>query len=355
MAITARTLQLQAQLDDQLQALEDAQTRDLVRAWAEAWDEIAGDLTAALLEQLVAGERITRAQLLRSVRLARALAAVADRLTALAEQAGVRILGDLQAVIDTAGGAQASIIDSQLPPNATQLVDLDAWTRVDARQIAAIVERTTEQITSLTRPLPAETYAVVRRELIRGVAAGTNPRQTAARMMQRAERGFNGGLTRALTIARTETLDAYRTATQTAQAEHEDVLAGWIWDADLTPRTCRSCFRQHGRLFPLDKPGPEDHQQGRCARLLKTKSWAELGFDDVEEPDDLLQDAAATFAGFTAEEQRQILGVAGHDAWRRGEWPMEDWAQLRTTDGWRDSWAPAKPPQSGGRRRSRAA
>lgn len=361
MPITLRTQQLQREIDAQLRTIVDAQTRDLVRAWAEAWDETVADLRDALVEQLVAGERITRAQLLRSVRLARALAVVAERLTVLAQQAGVRIVSDLQAVLDVTGGAQASIIDSQLPPGAEQLIGLDLWTRVDAEAIAAIVARTTQQVTALTRPLPAETYAVVRRELIRGVVTGSNPRATAARMVDRAERGFNGGLTRALIIARTETLDASRAAAELAQAAEADLLAGWVWDADLSPRTCRACLRMHGRVFPLDQPGPQGHQQCRCARVPKTKSWAELGFDDVDEPDDLIEDAEVFFAGLTADQQRSILGVAGHAAWRRGQWPIADWAQLRSTDGWRDSWAPARPPtspasgQSLGRRRSRAA
>jgi SPP1 gp7 family putative phage head morphogenesis protein len=351
MAITADTLRLEQHLRDTLEAITDAQTRDLVRAWATAWDEVAPDLTATLLEMLVAGDRVTRAQLLRSERLRKVLTIIAAKLDGLTATSRTRIIGDLQQVIDTAGGAQASVIDSQLPPNAGELVDFDTWSRVDEKQITAIVTRSTQQITALHKPLSREAYNAVRRELIRGVAAGSNPRAVASRMVKRAEGRFNGGLNRALVISRTEILDAHRTAAQLGQTAHADVLAGWTWGAKLDSRTCPSCWGQHGSLHSLDDPGPLDHQQGRCARIPATKSWADLGFD-IEEPPSVLPDAEAQFAGLSVADQKAILGPARHDAWARGEFPMSDWSVKRTTDGWRDSYAPASP--NAGRARSAA-
>lgn len=349
MPITDRTLRLEQDLRDALQAITDTQTRDLVRAWATAWDEIAPDLTAALLEQLVAGEQISRAQLLRSTRLRAALAVVADQLQALAATSQVRIVGDLQAVVDTAGAAQASVIDSQLPLNFMSPDDLAAWSRVDANQVTAIVTRATEQITSLHKPLAPAAYDVVRRELIRGVAAGSNPRETARRMVRRAERvGFNGGLTRALVISRTETLDAHREAARLGRIAHADVLGGWTWLARLDGRTCPSCWSRHGTVHPVDEQGPNDHQQGRCTAVPTTKSWADLGID-VEEPPSLLPDAATRFAALSPAAQREVLGPARHAAWARGEFPMDAWSVRRTTDGWRDSYGVAPVPPSGGR------
>jgi hypothetical protein len=150
-AITERTLRLQRQLNELLVRIADAQSRDLVRAWVTAWDEVSPDLTSALLEQLTGGEQISRAQLLKSSRLRNALVVIKNNLETLAAEAGVRITGDLQDIIDTAGAAQASVVDSQLPANSSHLVDLDAWSRVDERQIAAVVRRTTQRITSSTR------------------------------------------------------------------------------------------------------------------------------------------------------------------------------------------------------------
>lgn len=348
MAATAYTLRLQQQLREDLRLINDAQVRDLVAAWADAWDEIAPDLNAALVEQLVAGKRISRAQLLRSLRLRAALEVVRERLEVLAADAGVRIIADLQDVIDAAGGAQASVIDSQLPPNS-RLVALDSWARVDPAQIDAIVQRTTGQITALTRPLGREAYQVLRRELIRGVAAGTNPRATARRILARAEGRFNGGLTRALNIARTETLDAYRAAAQLGQAQHTDVLTGWQWLATLDARTCPSCWAQHGTIHDQADPGPLDHQQGRCARMPVVKPWADLGFGDLDEPPSLVPDAAVRFAALDPAEQAAVLGPARYRAWVAGDYPMDTWSRRHSTDGWRDSYRVSPAPHSGGR------
>jgi SPP1 gp7 family putative phage head morphogenesis protein len=353
-AVTQRTLTLQNALADQLRQLNDQQIRRLVAAWATAWDEVAPDLNATLVEMLVAGDKVTKAQLLRSERLRKALSVIAANLRELATEAGVVITGDLAQVIDTAGSAQSSIIDSQLPPGAVNMVEIDAWSRVDEQQIAAIVRRSTEQITSLTRPLSREAYAAVRRELIRGVASGSNPRVTARRIVQRAEHGFNGGLTRALTIARTETLDAHRAAAQVAQAQHADVLQGWQWLARLDTRTCPSCWAQHGSVHTLDEQGPNDHQQGRCARMPLTKSWADLGFDVVE-PASLIPDSRQIFAGLTPAQQLEVLGPGRHAAYAAGEFPMDAWSVKRSTPGWRDSHVAARVPQSGGRTSRKAA
>lgn len=348
MAVTRETLRLQAEIRRDLARITNRQTRDLISAWADAWDEVQPDLVATLLDMLTSGDRVTRTQLLRSTRLRRALDVVRRQLEALAEQAGVQIVGDLQAVVDAAGAAQASVVDSQLPAG-TDLVGLDSWSRVDDRQIAAIVRRSTEQITALTQPLTGAAYDAVRRELIRGVAAGSNPRNTAARMVRRAEKRFNGGLTRALNIARTETLDAHRAAADLGQRPHADVLAGWTWLATLDKRTCPSCLAQHGTVHRLDEPGPLDHQQGRCARMPTTRSWADLGFN-IAEPPSLVPDAGDWFEGQSPEVQLEILGPSRWQAWVHGDYPMDAWSRRVSAAGWRDSYRVSPAPSNGGRR-----
>ena len=346
MAVTRETERLQAEVDRWLLGLTDAQTRDLTKAWATAWDEVAPTLNRTLLELLVAAEgEITRADMRRSARLNKALALIAQQLKALAKTSRVRITGDLDGIVDRSGAAQASIIDSQLPPGAHQLVDLDAWSRLDPEQVAAIVARSTEQITALHLPLSTSAYDAVRRELIRGVVVGTNPRVTARRMVARTEGAFNGGLSRALTIARTETLDAYRAAAQAAQQQHSDVLAGWQWVAALSSRTCPACVGMHGTVHPLSEPGPLGHQQCRCTRVPAVKSWAELGLPG-REPPSLVQDREAWFNGLSVREQRNLLGPQRYAAWRAGKYPMSAWAQRRKSSGWRDSYVPSPAPMS---------
>jgi len=348
MPITPDTLRQAAQLVANVDLVLDAQTRTLVRAWVTAWDEVAPDLLATLLELLTAGDRISRTQLLRSERLRLVLGVIADSLDALSQASQARIVGDLRSVIDTAGAAQASILDSQLPPGFMHPDFLRSWSRVDARQIDTMVRRSTEQITALHVPLSPVAYDAVRRELLRGIAAGSNPRATAARIMRRTERAFNGGLHRALVISRTETLDAHRGAAKLGQEQHPDVVTGWTWLASLTPRTCRACLSMHGREFGPEVPGPDGHQQCRCSRMPRTVSWAELGFDDIDEPPDLTPDADEFFATLSPAQQAELLGRDGYQAWLAGDFPRDQWAKKRETPGWRDSWVPASPGDTTG-------
>ena len=348
MSVTDETLRLAAQLRAEIGRITDDRTRALVVAWVEAWDEVAPDLAAALEALLLSTDaKITRAMLSRSQRLTRVLVEIRDRLNALADEASISIMGDLQPIVDTTTTAHAAVIGSQLPDGWADVIRLP-----DPNLIAlnTVVQRTTNRITAKTRPIPAQTEAVIRRELIRGTAAGSNPRATAARMVQRAESGFNFGLDRALVIARTEQLDAHREAGRVMDQTRAEFLAGWLWSAKLDTRTCASCLAQHGQLHDLASPGPLDHPQGRCGRVTKTKPWADLGFAGMDEPADLTPDSSEWFEGLTPAEQIEILGPSRHAAWVAGEFPMDDWSVLRTSDGWRDSFvvAPVPPGYRGG-------
>ena len=352
MAFTDSTVRQVTRIRADLAAITDEHTRDLTAAWVRAWNEVAPELNATVLELLVSGERLSRAKLLRSERLRQVLLVIRDHLDVLAEQAQVRIIGDLERVVDIAGGAQASVIDSQLPPGGSHLMDLQSWTKIDERAVEAIVTRSAEQITSRFRPLPRDADRALRAELIRGYAAGTNPRATAGRIVARANGRFNGGLTRALAIARTESLDAARAGATLGRSQHADVLAGWSWHCELSTRSCPACISMDGQIFPVDDPGPIDHVNGRCTGVPVTKSWAELGFDNIVEPAPVRDPGSVWFEQQSKATQVEILGPGKYAAWAAGDYPMDAWGAVRHNDGWRDSLqnTPIPARQSGGRR-----
>ncbi|MFI7113968.1 hypothetical protein ACIBK9_47160 [Nonomuraea sp. NPDC050227] len=341
MAITAETLRIAEQLRRQVGFIVDGVTRSLTAAWVRAWDEVVFDLAAAITELLQIGDGRwpTRRQIERTSRAMRALDIVGASLerlatltrsqtaTAAAEAARVGLQG------------QGDLVASQLPYGSTQALAA----RYRAQQpdtIDAIVRRTAEQINAAHWPLADEATEAMKRELVRGVVVGDNPRTAAARMVKNLEGEFNGGLTRALNLARTETLDAHRQAAEIGQEQHGDVLEGWVWHAELNSsrgRTCPSCWALHGKVFPLSVPGPIDHQQGRCSRTPKTKSWADLGFD-IDEPDDLIPDARQVFNDLPESEQVAIMGRRRLDLLTSGDISWDDLSELRTTDGWRDSY-----------------
>ncbi len=91
----------------------------------------------------------------------------------------------------------------------------------------------------------------------------------------------------------------------------------------------------HGTEHNLDETGPNDHQQGRCARVPKVKTWRELGFD-LDEPQDVTPDARAWFEGLSREDQVKVMGPDRLAALDAGV-PWHELAQRRVNRGWRDS------------------
>lgn len=342
MAISRDTLNLVGQMRLSLGTTVDGTTAALARSWAEAWEILQPEWQAAI-DDLIAsstnGTWPSRAQILRAERAQAALAATRTALTDLTAQAGVTITQAVPQLSADAALWQARVTASQFPTAAGTSAEIVAGlTRVDDDAMAAIVRRTTGQVTSLLRPLSAEATASMRTSLIRGVALGQNPREAARRMVERVHGRFDGGLHRATTIATTEMLDAHRAAQYAHDQANVDTLGGWVWTAALDRRTCPSCWVQHGSVHPVTDPGPLDHQRGRCARVPKTKSWADLGFPDLDEPGDVVPDGRAVFDALPREQQLQVMGQARLDLLDSGRVSWSDLSTRRSSAGWRDSF-----------------
>ncbi len=313
----------------------DQETRRLVAAWARAWDQVAGEWDRAVADVLAADGQPTLAQVRRLTRAQNAMRATVRSLDTLVADMGASIVDAAGQIVSLTSVYEPQLIATQYPPGTVTAITFD---RVDQKALDAIVRRTTQQVTALTRPLTADATDAMLRELVGGITEGRSPRDAARRIMKAIEGDFNGGLTRALNIARTELLDAYRSAAMEHQAANGDVLDGWIWSARLDTRCCPSCWAQHGTVHPITEPGPLDHQQGRCARVPKTKSWADLGFAGMAEPASAVPDARTVFAGLPEADQLKIMGPARLDGLRNGDFDWSDLSTRRTVDGWRDSF-----------------
>ena len=341
MPITHETLRLVEQMRRAVGSILDSVTRTLVAAWVRAWDQAAIDVAAGIAEILQAGDGTwpSRRVIERTARMMSALDVIADALAKLADLTRTQTVAGVAEAARVALEGQGELIASQLPYGSTQAFAA-RYRRQQPDTVDAIVRRTAEQINARHWPLADEATAAMKRELVRGVVVGDNPRTAAARMLRNLEGEFNGGLTRALNLARTETLDAHRQAAEIGQEDHADVLDGWIWHAELNSsrgRTCPSCWAKHGTVHPLTEPGPIDHQQGRCSRTPKTKSWADLGFD-IPEPDNVLPDARQVFDSLPEQERLAIMGRRRLDLLDSGAIAWADLPQRRTTTGWRDSF-----------------
>lgn len=343
MAVTNRTLWLLAQLRDQVGGRTDDAVRDLTKAWAAAWSEVSDAWRAAvteIVEEYVAlGVWPPPWKLARLARLNATTVRTQQTLAGLTATTVALASAGVDDVIAATVAAEPAIMASQLPAALATAAVKTYAANVVPSALEAIALRARQQITVTTWPLSPDATEAMRRSLIRGVATGAHPSEAARDMVSRVQGDFNGGLSRALNIARTEMLDAYREASGHVHDANADVLDGWTWIATLDRRTCPSCWGMHGTHHPLTQPGPWDHHSGRCARMPKVKSWAELGID-LPEDEDLTPNAQARFDDLPEQDQRAILGPGRLALLKAGKITLADVPVRRDNPGWRPTYVP---------------
>ena len=93
-----------------------------------------------------------------------------------------------------------------------------------------------------------------------------------------------------------------------------------------------------GTVSDLDEPGPLGHQNCRCTAVPITKTWADLGFTDIPEPDvDEPPTGREWFDKQPEKVQRQIMGPKRLSLYQQNKIGWDDMHTIRRTPYWRDS------------------
>lgn len=337
MAVNAVTLRLQSELEAVTGRYVDAVTRALVSRWSQAWHEISAEwesVVGEIIAARTAGETPHPAQIAQLARTHRALAATAEQLSDLVGEFHDVLEEPLREVVQRTADMTTQVAASQLPDVDSPL--LQSFTRVDTAAMQAIVDRSMTGVVASSMPLTDDALDAVKASLIRAVPSGWHPDRAAREMLRRTRGAFNGGLTRAMRIARTEMLDAHRAANQ-AQNQANPTVTGWVWMASLDSSTCPACLSMHGTIHDVDEFGPAGHPNCRCTALPKTQSWADLGFPELDEPDDLIQTTEAWIAD-NPQDAIQALGPDRYQMLADGQITLADLSVRRTNNDWRDSY-----------------
>jgi hypothetical protein len=341
-AVTDRTLTEAAGLRNDIGGQADEATRNVTKAWVGAWDDLNGMWQTATADVVATQAQLGRWphpwELARAGSIQQALRATDQHLGILGQQAGADITTAAGNATAATQEREPHVIATQLPAALITAAAVLYGSRLAAHTTAGLLAQIEQQITALTRPLARTVHDAVQREVIRGVpAAGNQP--VASRLLDRVRTVFDIGATRAATIARTETVDAYRATSQAIHKANQDVVAGWIWNSRLAANTCPACWAMHGSVHPLTEPGPLDHQSGRCGRLPKLRAWSALGIG-ADEPPDTVPDARAVFDALPETDQARIMGGARLELLRAGKVRWVDLAVRRDSAKWRPAYVP---------------
>lgn len=318
MAVTRSTLALTRRLRADIGAEADTADRHLTAQWVKAWDRLspAWERAATQLAALAVrdGRWPTVHQIARNETAMNALEASSTALTKLAADTDTTASAAAARVVEVDAELEPRIIGSQAPDTKSEalaehirrrLAEADDVTdggmvppptaadllgpaivagivagRIEPSALAAIIARAAGQIHADTIPLSDEAVAAMRAALIEGIIVGDNPIPVARDMVGRVEGAFNGGLTRALTISRTEMLDAYRAAAAYTHRANADLVTAWQWYARLDSRTCfpaGTLVRTQRGEIPIETVNVGDSvltHKGRWQSVYETTSRA---------------------------------------------------------------------------------
>jgi len=225
---------------------------------------------------------------------------------------------DAARLIETAFGSP--------PPGATlpiHLLPTQALTELTAAvQPDAPVRRLLEEFAGDAR-------AAVEAELIGGMARGESPRVIGRAITKRLGKEQS---VRAQRIVRTELMRAYREASRATYVENKHLMRGWIWYSGLNARTCAVCIGLHGRRFDVETK-MATHPACRCVLLPQTKSWKDLGYD-VPDTRAAIPTGPEVFAGWSAADQRAVLGPGAFAAYQAGDVTLADFVGNTRSQVW---------------------
>lgn len=178
-------------------------------------------------------------------------------------------------------------------------------------------------------------------QLIYGLAMGYNPVKIVTHVRQE----LGGNMSKALCVARTETMRAYRSAQVLSYQANADVIPQWEWNAHLGSSlpvagvkgkgkgkgkakrrtvTCAACIAMDGKRFPVTTPFGS-HPNCRCSADPVSLSWAELGFGGAGLPQEPTRENGAEWFRKQPEAvQLEVLGKAKLDAYRAGKITLDD-------------------------------
>jgi len=296
------------------------QMRTMARRWLDVEQALESQITllaGEVLEMRQAGEAVNQARLMRLDRYQRLLAQAKAETRGYANWAA-SLIAERQGDMLEMGVQGAEAMIRSVYMDAGKLGGYFDVLPIEAVEFATGFAGDGSPLARLLMRDYTETAAQLTQALIDGTALGRNPRETA-RLMAEA---MGGNLDRALTIARTEQIRAYREAGRQSFVE-SGVVEGYIRRCALSERTCIACLALDGTEYETDEL-MDVHPNDRCFMQPKVTGIP-------------LPDAISGQRWFEEQDtdiQMSILGPERYDAWLMGQVEFRDFASTHTDPVW---------------------
>ncbi len=316
----------------ELLAKERRAATEMVRVYGDVWQRIRADLDAVTTKMETArknGEVVSPAWLFQEGRLQTLQKQTEERLNVFANYAEGTITVQQREAVEAARHHAQQLTLLSIDSNRSGVGASFSHLPVGAFEHMVGNLGDGKPLRSLLEQFGRDGSASIKKILLNGVAMGQNPAGMARAM--RHEMG--GNLTRALTISRTEVMRVYRDSSIESYRANSDVIAGWVWIADLSGRTCPMCIAMNGTFHELSEQ-MDSHINCRCSCAPETKSWKDLGIDGVEETRADIQPGEEWFAKQSVSMQERILGKAAASAYRTGEVTLRDFVGEKQSAKW---------------------
>ena len=248
------------------------------------------------------------------------------------------VVASAQAQAAEAGAKAGSQMILDMFPESAQASIQAVLQRMPKEAVTAMVGALQEQ-----SPLASKTLArwgdmaakSMGEQLVKGLTMGVGSRKTAREIMRSLDPILGMPLTKALTIARTETNRAFRYATRATYEANPHIVKDWVWMSAINSGPCLACLAMHGTKHSMSE-SLDDHPNGRCTMAPIVPTFRELGLD-VDEPIGDLPTGKQVFDGMSEAEQRAMMGNTRYEAYKAGKFAFEDMAQTNHSDEWGDS------------------
>lgn len=280
----------------------------LIDAYVLLWERIEADATriATLIAAAIeTGEEISPSWLYRQERYRILIGQIESEVAAIANGLGATI---------TALQAEAVVLGTEMTVSSLAAQGVRGLVRLPNDKLIDMVGRLSDgsPLRILLDELGPDASRRVQEALLTGIGEGQGPRVIARRMRD----ALGGNMSRAMTISRTEVINAHRRAGLEQAKQYSHLLEGWRWMASgmfSNPPPCAACMAMHGRTFPVDTPF-ESHQNCRCTPAPLTigsrVDWGPTGED--------------WFAEQPAEYQQKVLSPSKYRAYQAGEIRLSD-------------------------------